>query len=169
VTKERSAGESLCFSLGMLVIHWGILETTVSVFLATLLKLDKDASNDAVLGNIDFRGKLEIIRAYGFAVRPNDKWYDTIEATINLIDNDLRPRRNAMIHHDWRSGPAGMRLLVNPKPKVKRPQAFKRALEQESKSMSHGDVFQLAEEVIQAVTALLQSLHAFRRGASPSK
>jgi hypothetical protein len=171
---QAAADESAAImsALGLLVIAWGTLESVVSSILSTMLDpmLDlKHPQREAILGNIEFRDKLQILRAYGFTIRVDDKWFDTLEASINKIDNDLRPRRNAMIHHNWIQDSNGLELLRNPKPKLKRPQSFQRILEVEMVPVSASDVIQLIQDICEELKVLCSSMVDFQRASSPKK
>jgi len=161
----KPPSDAIAPGLGLVVIVWGQLEYTVSLSLAVMLNIHQHPQNDAVLGFIDFREKLEIIKAWGFVHRPNDRWHRRLEKVVNHIDNDLRPRRNRMIHHNWLPGTAGAHTLQDPKPKLKRPQSFKRVLENESIQISPSDMLQLVQDIWEAISALLKVMREFPRSA----
>jgi hypothetical protein len=51
---------------------------------------------------------------------------------LDRIDNDLRPRRNEMIHAHWQS-PKGRLQKITHRTKIIRPQSFQRILETEQR------------------------------------
>jgi hypothetical protein len=158
MAESKKPGESLAPALGIMIIQWGVLETTVSAAMSYMLELQ--SPHDAIVcGNVDFREKLEIIRSSGFAIRHDDKWHERLEKCIERIDSNLRPRRNAMVHHSW--GKEG--FLENPRPKLKRPQAFQRILEKDKTPMSYSDVYQLTCDICDEIVVLLNSLDALKK------
>src|SRR5260370_14990640 len=86
-------------ALGFVVIGWGQLEGAVNTAVIKLLKTLP--LHFEIVGHIDFRAKLQIIKSVAFVSMKNDKWFKDMEEIINIMDNDLRVARNRMIHDMW--------------------------------------------------------------------
>jgi hypothetical protein len=109
--------------IGYICIHWGWLEDTIDFLIALLAPLEGEEVWNAITGNVDIRQKAQMLRALFFFKKPSDDWYDYAIETINTIDNDLRVRRNHLIHSSLHSTKG--RLMRQKKGvKLTKPQSF---------------------------------------------
>src|SRR6267154_2652578 len=97
--------EKLATEIGYVCIHWARLEDMFDFLIAQLAKIDAEGwENDAkawhaITGNLDIRQKAQILRALFFMRKgKHEDWYKHAIKTINTIDNDLRSRRNHLVH-----------------------------------------------------------------------
>jgi len=86
-------------ALGFLVILWADLEDDINKFVMKLL--EQDTLHYEVVGHIDFREKIQIIKSTAFTLYHPSKWFDDVETIINIIDNELRPERNRKGSSRW--------------------------------------------------------------------
>ncbi len=115
-------------AIGQFVIAWSELEHAADELIMRLGVLD-ESYGSIVLGHIDFRDKLAILRSLGFVKQPNDEWFAFLEKTVNQIDGVLRPFRNRIVHDAWSFTPTGRAFRVEREPKLLRPQAHERVLD----------------------------------------
>jgi hypothetical protein len=149
-------------ALGHLVMIYSGLERTLSRFLGIMLQLSYPAG-DAVLGNIDARTTIKVIRAYGFARRPNDKWYDDLDETLKTIDNQLRDERNRMVHDLWVLADTGM-IRVNPKPHFIQSQGKQpREMHRDQPTITVSDINALTVKVMQAEGEIMVLASQYQR------
>src|SRR5260370_41471818 len=124
-----------------------------------------------IVGHIDFRAKLQIIKSVAFVSMKNEKWFKDIEEIINIIDNDLRVARNRMIHDMWylpfESIESAIRIGFTPK--LKRQRSRERALEHEILSISPEEILAFSGRVIYTTRDLLKLVREIPKSASPLK
>src|SRR5947209_8668315 len=104
----KSPGRSvdkLATEIGYVCIHWARLEDIFDHLIAHLAKIDKEGWRDeakawhAITGSLDIRQKAQVLKALLFMRKGKyEDWYKHSLKTINAIDNDLRSRRNHLIH-----------------------------------------------------------------------
>lgn len=102
---RHSSMDDLAQEIGRMCVYWSELERSVSVFVYVMLKIEDRISSNVVAGALDFRAKLHVALPLAFDRKPSDQWYKDVEQTINIIDNNLRPERNRIIHDTWVSLP----------------------------------------------------------------
>jgi len=73
----------------------------VDFILQALVPLGEGAVSDSITHNVDIRAKLQMSKALGFIKKPSAKWFGDLEKCLNIIDNDLRTKRNRMVHDSW--------------------------------------------------------------------
>jgi hypothetical protein len=122
--------DKVALQLGHISIQWGRLERDLSEFIELLTPLDLSQTqiNEAITGNIDVRGKIQIIKALAFLRKDDDEWFNIMLNIMNKIDNDIRVRRNSYIHAGWYT-PKGRMHRYTYKTKLFKPQSFSLVLE----------------------------------------
>jgi hypothetical protein len=163
-------------ALGFLVMFWGWLEAEINKIVIKLLETRNMYYE--IVGHIDFREKLQIIKSVAFAAThnvipaptENVEWFDRLEGIVNLIDNELRPNRNRMIHDMW-IGKSGSDELVRFgfTPKLKIPQSRRRTLERDIVPISAAEIWTFCIRVRQAQNDLSELIGKIPRRASPDK
>ena len=116
--------------LGQITIEWAAVENSIDELITLLVPLPDGPMNDAVLGNVDIRGKVQILRGAAFIQSIDNDWRDDIIFMLDVIDNDLRTRRNTAIHARWII-PSGKLHRRTRRTKIVRPQARQLILETE--------------------------------------
>jgi hypothetical protein len=128
--KGSDAIADISLSIGRLCREWADLELTITqIFVSVATKSAYQAPSYllAMSDCLDFRDKLSAIRlgvvasAHGVSTRA---WAEEVVATINYIDNQLRPRRNRLVHDLWRPHSRGAKRLTVA-PKIYRQQSFR--------------------------------------------
>jgi hypothetical protein len=124
--------EKLATEIGYVCIHWAWLEDVIDYLIAQLAKIDVEGWNNpakawhAITGNLDIRQKAQILKALFFLRKGNhEDWYKHSLETINVIDNDLRSRRNHLIHSSLRAD-KGKFFREKKVVKITKPQAFQK-------------------------------------------
>jgi hypothetical protein len=141
--------------IGRLCIYWSELELYVTLFLIDLLDIEDKTSKNVIAGLLDFRAKLQALPPMGFARRPSDTWYASLEKVVNHIDNDLRPERNRMIHDTWTGPTEGSSLRMQLSAKVVNAQSRTKVLKLAvTKQVKSEDIGRLYEQVIAATDAI---------------
>ena len=120
----RAIDRMMATEIGYICIHWGWLEEVLDLLIALLAPIDEQKAWHAITGNLDIRQKAQVLRALFFIKKDwSAEWYELAVETINAIDNDLRPRRNHIVHSSLQN--EGKRLLHHKKMvRVSKPQAF---------------------------------------------
>src|SRR5437868_5536297 len=93
--------ENVARAIGYVSIGWGQLEESINGLFAILVPLQNDEAGQAIVGNVDLRSKMKMISALAFIRKPNIEWFEVVTDALDYIDNDLRPRRNRVIHDVW--------------------------------------------------------------------
>jgi hypothetical protein len=116
-------------AIGYVCVNWSWLEFIVECVLSEFLDMPADKPEaHIVTSSIDFRKKLDVIKAIGFMRKPSTQWFAQWEGLINHIDNSLRPERNRYVHDLWRKEPdrpnpsriSSQVKLVTPKARAER-------------------------------------------------
>jgi hypothetical protein len=87
--------------LGRLCMSWSHLELDLTLLLHSLMGVSDPTVNNTILGVMGLREKIQALHTIGFKRAPSRQWYDSLSKTLTMIDNDLRPERNRMIHDFW--------------------------------------------------------------------
>ncbi|MEH2565536.1 hypothetical protein [Bradyrhizobium sp. AZCC 2289] len=121
------AVERMAAEIGYVCIHWAWLENMIDFLIAHLAGIKDEEAWHAITGNLDLRQKTQILRALFFLRKgKNEDWYDYAVEMLNFIDNDLRPRRNHLVHASLYG--SGWDLKHEKKIiKITKPQAFQKA------------------------------------------
>jgi hypothetical protein len=119
-------------AIGYVCVYWAWLENTIGELIldlsrfdtAKILEREKEQIRDIILTDADIRSKIKILRAIAFVRKWEDSWFAQLDKILNHIDNDLRPKRNRVVHAQW-GAPKKRRLQQFVKrPSLKRPRAF---------------------------------------------
>jgi len=99
----KSSFNPLATKLGYLVISWSHLEDAADMLFSTLMLWNEpvDEIHETVRHQLDFRDKLNLIKTLAFARDPDSDWFNRVEKLVNVIDNELRVERNALVHGRW--------------------------------------------------------------------
>ena|ERR1051325_2273963 len=147
-------------TLGFLVMWWSSLEIDLDRSIMLLLQaegLRPGGLHHEIVGHIDFREKLQILRSVAFRIKPTQKWFSDVDKLLNHIDNELRPERNRMIHDRWFYGHP---IIAEPmvrrtaSPRLRRPQSRQQVLEREAKRIAPEDIWRLCNAVRDAGFAI---------------
>jgi hypothetical protein len=110
--------------LGYISIYWAWLEDAIDALITELAPLEEGHAANAVMGNTDIRQKVQMLKALAFIRKgETDGWYEAVIANVNVIDNDLRGRRNAFVHAPW-FVPKGKLVRHRKSTKITKAQAF---------------------------------------------
>jgi hypothetical protein len=156
-------------ALGFLVIMWADLEDDINQFVMKLL--EQDRLHYEVVGHIDFRGKIQITKSTTFTFYHPSKWFDDVERIINIIDNELRPERNRMMHDQWhRHGDPDSPLIRRSfTPRLRKPQARQRILHRDVIPISDGALWQFCLRVLSVSTDFGALMYRIPKRASRGK
>lgn len=168
-------GEHLS-AIGALCMSWSLMEAMLGELVRVLLNLELGQESESVSGNIDCRDQVQIALAVGFLKKIDDKWFEELKIVLDLIDNDLRNKRNRYVHDLWTFDVTTYVVQkVQWKTVIKRPQARK-ALELTTlhkTDVSVDDVWSASNAISDAAgrLALLAQQHGMvtRRLASRKK
>lgn len=132
VKRTRDRFDRVALELGHISMEWGRLERALDEIIELLVPLDaaQIQINQSLTGNIDVRGKIQIVRALAFLKHKDKEWLETILDLMDKIDNDLRVKRNAVIHAGW-YGSKRQFWRHTKKTKLLKPKAFSLILETE--------------------------------------
>lgn len=127
-SRKSTLFEKAALELGHITMEWARLEGSLNEFLRVLTPLEEDTLAQIYYGNTDLRGKIQIALAIGFHRKVDVDWFSDFQYLLNYVDNNLRPRRNAVIHAEW-FVPKRKLVRRTHKTKFLRPQAFQTTLE----------------------------------------
>ena len=117
----------LAFSmLADCVVAWSHVEQSTDTAISTLLLRSGMAGDAAemVALNLEIREKCAIIASLAYLYRLDDKWLSDVLTSINTISNDLRNRRNRLLHDTWSIGVGGqIHRRTRGKLRVTKPQS----------------------------------------------
>lgn len=88
-------------AIGSVSILWGHLENMTNHFVGILLKIEPGEVVETLTHNMDFREKLDVILGLGYLHKIDDEWFNCLKSSVDKINNDLRIRRNRIIHDQW--------------------------------------------------------------------
>jgi hypothetical protein len=119
--------DELAKALGYICIQWGRLEVILSEFIELLTPLEEGDISNSITANMDIRTKIQTIKALAYIRKPSEEWFQKMVILLDYIDNNLRPRRNRVIH-DAFFRPKGKIVRRMHQIKFEKPQAFQLAL-----------------------------------------
>lgn len=122
--------EKAALELGHIAMHWAWIEDGLNQLVGELAHLDEPDVRNAICGNTDLRGKIQMAKGLAFIRKPTDDWLEATLGILDYIDNDLRVRRNNFTHAGW-FAPKGRLIRKTQRTKLLKPQAFKLKLETE--------------------------------------
>lgn len=129
-----SKDDHLAKEIGHIVMQWGMIEDILDDFIQELSSIDDDQLGDVIAGNMDIRSKLSCIKGLA-SIRSSAQshidsvWLDAMVQVLDFIDNELRPKRNLIVHAHWFMPTKTRASAITKKTKLLRPQAFQRVLE----------------------------------------
>jgi hypothetical protein len=118
--------------VGHITFEWARLESVIGELMTHLLGINASNQEAHILdGNMDIREKIHATKGLAFLRHFDKHWLNATLALLDHVDNNLRVRRNAIIHAEWFT-PRGRTLSRRTrKTKILRPQSFQLALETE--------------------------------------
>jgi len=114
-------------AIGYVCILWAAMEARIDQFIEHLIPIAPGAVSDIVTANASLHEKLEMLKALAFARKRDADWSYAVEQLTNVIDGDLRPERNRLIHDSWHNA-ANDIIRRTRKTKIKKPAANQREL-----------------------------------------
>jgi len=161
--------------LGNITIEWARIEGAIDELIVLLGPLEEGPAGHVFTGNIDIRNKIQMLKGLAFLRQHDRDWFGDVLFLLEYIDNDLRPKRNGLIHAEWFI-PSGKLLRRTRKTKILRPQAHQLVLETEQNvSVKLRELRALLIDLQQVWLALLPALwymigedDQLRPNASPS-
>lgn len=131
VFPEPKAMDQAALEVGHITFGWTMLEGTIAEFVSHLMGVSPTSQTAHILnGNMDFRNKIQAAKGLAFLHHFDENWLATTLALLDHIDNNLRPRRNEIIHGQWFLPKKHIERRSR-KTKIVRPQSFKLSLETE--------------------------------------
>ena len=88
-------------AIGHICIEWGQLENGLDEFIQLLAPLEAGNISNSVTAGMDVRTKIQTVKALAFIRKPSDRWFRRLTLVLDYIDNDVRVRRNRLIHDAW--------------------------------------------------------------------
>lgn len=125
---QKRTSELALQALGRSVIAWSYLERAVEHSLGILLGQCGMPFEESlvVATNVPLRDRVPLIATLAhrkYATRP---WFSQLIELTNRVNNELRNRRNRIMHDSWAEGDEGfLERRSSVKPKLVRPQARK--------------------------------------------
>jgi hypothetical protein len=132
VGSQSRLDDMVAIELGYVIIQWSRLDRVIDEFIEELARLDAPHVSHAITGNLDTKSKIQVAKALAFLRKPGPEWFTMTLSALDTIDNDLRNRRNDVIHAQWIT-PRGRIHKLTKKTKLKRPQSFQLILETEQR------------------------------------
>ncbi|HTV69759.1 MAG TPA: hypothetical protein VMF90_14590, partial [Rhizobiaceae bacterium] len=122
---ERS--EIMVLSLGRSVIAWSYLERAVEHSLGILLTAHgvPFAESEIISTNVSLRDRVPLIATLAHRKFASAPWFDELIDLTNLASNELRNRRNRIVHDAWADDTGRLSRRSSSKPKLIRPQSRK--------------------------------------------
>jgi hypothetical protein len=123
--------DRLTGALGYVCVFWAWLERTLDDLILDLAPLNDlkrtksqiEQLRDVLLLDTDIRTKIKILRSVAFICSWDDAWFAKLDKILNRIDNDLRPKRNRVVHGHWGVPKKSLERLSK-QSKLYRPQSF---------------------------------------------
>jgi hypothetical protein len=136
-----------------------------------LLRLIGASMRYEIIGHIDLREKIQIIKSVGFELQTSPRWFSKTEKLMNKIDLTLRPERNRMIHDMWifHHDPKMPMVRFGTTPRLRRPQSRQRTQQRDNLPISDREIWHLTVEVDRAISEVVDLTMAFQRSASRKK
>ena len=163
--------ENIALAIGYVSIFWGWLDHELDDLLATLAPFEGGDISRSIVGNMDLRDKIKIAGALAFIRKPSVKWFSELKDVLDLIDNDLRTKRNRITHDVW-TGTHDRILRRTRQTKFLRPQARQLVLSTiEETPVKAKEVWQLSNDIVLArvkiFTARVNYAALIRDGPAP--
>lgn len=132
IIKGAPIREKAALEVGHICFEWAALEDVLGVLMAHLLGLgERSPEAHIVDGNMDIREKIQATKGLAFLRHFDKKWLETTLSLLDHIDNNLRTRRNLVVHAAWFNvGGRSMQARTR-KTKLVRPQSFRLELQTE--------------------------------------
>jgi hypothetical protein len=158
--------EQVTKAIGYVCVYWAWLEDSIGEMILDLAPFDKTKITpkeekqlrDVIFIDSDIRSKIKILRAVAFIRKINGAWFKKFDKILDTIDNDLRPRRNRIVHGRWHSPKRGLERRGK-LARLKRPQSFAELelTTEETTPVKMREIWQLSKAIIRAEadTALL--------------
>jgi hypothetical protein len=154
-------------AIGYTSIFWGWLDSELAELIEVLSPLESGDVSQSIVTHIDMREKIKILRALGFIRKPSVEWFSDLKTTLDIIDDDLRNRRNRVTHDIW-TGTHDTILRRTRHAKVIRPQARQQVLSTvQEVSVKATEVWKLSNEIVLArmqIFSLCGNYLALKRG-----
>ena len=164
--KSDTSYDKIALQLGHITIEWGHLERMLDDLIVELGRLDETHVAQIITGNSDIRSKIQMAKGLSFIRKSNEDWFIATIGLLDIIDNDLRPRRNEVTHGRWQM-PKGQIHRVTYKTKLLKPQSFQQILETEQRvPIKVSQLKTLRKRIRSAWIALLMSTLAVVRPES---
>jgi hypothetical protein len=149
--------------LGHICIYWAWLEQALDELIIELSHLEPGDIGRSVTANADIRSKISMIKALAFLRKPSGAWFSYTQEMLDLIDNNLRPRRNLFVHSSWHT-PKGVLTRISRKTRLRRPQAFQLTLTTEEKTpIKLTDIRRIKVDIVVALRFLVFLLSSIMR------
>ncbi|MEO1922642.1 MAG: hypothetical protein ABGW84_12245 [Sphingomonadaceae bacterium] len=151
--------DQICLSIGRMSRCWGLLDYELNLLLGEMLQIDEERTSCITTELRDVAPKCRTIRALSFAVGAPQDWIATLTELLNIIQNQLGPSRNRIIHDAWYETPEQGPLRLDKRAKVTRPQSFTDFTLSTNRehSFSVDDVDLLAIRIIAAMPRVAQA------------
>lgn len=124
MNEPLDAYDQICLSIGRMSRCWGLLDFELNLLLGTLLQIDEERTSCITTELRDVAPKCRTIRALSFAVGAPQDWIAILTDLLNIIQNQLGPSRNRIIHDAWYETPEKGAQRLDRRAKITRPQAF---------------------------------------------
>lgn len=116
----------VAYQIGVLCIVWGGVDHLINAMLAHHLGLDELTKTEIMMGNLDLKRKLAILKPLAF-VRETPERFRNLEAALDFIDNIMRPERNRYVHDIYRFTPEES-VLTSYRTQISKPKPSERIL-----------------------------------------
>lgn len=93
--------ERVASCVGYISMEWAHSENFVAQFVSLLADFQDDRVSAILHSNTDIRTNIQIAKGFCYIKQDDKLWFETAIAILNLIDNNLRIRRNSVIHAEW--------------------------------------------------------------------
>lgn len=149
--------ERVTKAIGYVCVYWAWLEDEIADMILDLAPFDKrtippkqlEQLRDVILLDSDIRTKIKILRTVAFVRKMNNAWFTKVDKVLQKIDNDLRPKRNRIVHDQWYSPKRGLERRSR-QAKLRRPQSFAdlELITQERVNVKLREVWNLSKSLI---------------------
>ncbi len=116
--------EQICLSIGRMSRCWGLLDYELNLLLGEMLHIDDERTSCLTTELKDVAPKCRTIKALSFAIGAPQDWITPLTELLNVVQNQLGPSRNRIIHDAWYEAPEEGGLRLDKRAKVSRPQSF---------------------------------------------
>lgn len=155
-------------AIGYVCIYWGLIEINLDK-MVTYLTQFKDMKTAIIFAaNMDIRDKIDLLKALGFANKPDQEWYDEFARTLNIVNGDLRPRRNRYVHDIWTVEDEQI-LKITMKTKIANipPSGEKELVLETPKETTPEEIWKLCREMIGAALDIAYAITTHQEKLSP--